>query len=185
MCTVATVTVQLPLAAKLTVRPEDEVALTLKSASPQVALASAPKVIVWLIFDTVRSALPLLLIKELSPAKAAATAAGDVPAGVAATGGGSLPAVMPVRLTPVTVATPETSVVPLPTLFPLSVKLIDFPLTPVALDVRVAERSAVPLYGPEAGFTARDVTAATTSLKQMVTLLSVGVTVLSVVVSFA
>src|SRR5258708_26309602 len=108
MCWVATVTVQLPLAAKLTVRPEDEVALTLKSASPQVALASAPKVIVWLIFDTVRSALPLLLIKELSPAKAAATAAGELPAG------------MSVVLTSGNLSTPATARVPLPTPFPLS-----------------------------------------------------------------
>src|SRR5258708_34629840 len=139
MCTVATVTVQLPLAAKLTVRPEDEVALTLKSASPQVALASAPKVIVWLIFDTVRSALPLLLTNELSPAKAATTAAGE------------LPAVMAGRLTPVTVATPGAAGGAPPTPVPLSVERLQFPLTPLAVHVRDGQSAAVPLYSPRAG----------------------------------
>src|ERR1700752_2970567 len=41
------VTVQLPLAAKLTVRPEVAVALIPKSASPKVLFARAPNVIVW------------------------------------------------------------------------------------------------------------------------------------------
>src|SRR5947209_20533287 len=49
------VTVQLPVAAKVTARAEDAVALTLKSGSPKFLLASAPKVIVW---------LPLAMVKD-------------------------------------------------------------------------------------------------------------------------
>src|SRR5258708_3077443 len=47
MWTVVPVTLQLPLAAKLTARVDDEVALTLKSGSPKFLATSAPKVIVW------------------------------------------------------------------------------------------------------------------------------------------
>src|SRR6266700_499778 len=47
MWTVEPATVQLPLAAKVTVRLEDAVALTAKSASPKFFAPSAPKVIVW------------------------------------------------------------------------------------------------------------------------------------------
>src|SRR5258708_37328139 len=48
MWTVEPATLQLPLAAKLvTARPEDAVALTAKSGSPKVLLASAPNVMVW------------------------------------------------------------------------------------------------------------------------------------------
>jgi hypothetical protein len=39
----------------------------------------------------------------------------------------------------------------------LSVKLIVLPLTPVPLDVSVAESVVVPPYGPDAGWTDRDV----------------------------
>src|SRR6266853_328194 len=46
--TVEPVTVQLPVAANVTARAEDAVALTLKSGSPKFLLASAPNVIVWL-----------------------------------------------------------------------------------------------------------------------------------------
>ncbi len=46
MCTVLAAIVQLPVAEKLTGKPEDAVALTLKSASPNVLLARALKVIV-------------------------------------------------------------------------------------------------------------------------------------------
>ena len=46
MWTVAALTVQLPLAAKETCSPEEEVALIGKSASPNVFAASAPNVIV-------------------------------------------------------------------------------------------------------------------------------------------
>ena len=45
--------VQLPLAARLTVNPEEAVALTLKSASPNVLFARDPNVIVWLALLTV------------------------------------------------------------------------------------------------------------------------------------
>ena len=46
--TVEPVTLQLPVAAKVTAKAEDAVALTLKSGSPKFLLASAPNVIVWL-----------------------------------------------------------------------------------------------------------------------------------------
>src|SRR5258708_10632615 len=46
--TVEPVTLQLPLAPKVTVSPEVELALTLKSGSPNVAPDSVPNVIVWL-----------------------------------------------------------------------------------------------------------------------------------------
>jgi hypothetical protein len=45
MCTVARVTVQLPRAAKKTRRPEEECALTRKSAAPQVLPATLPNAI--------------------------------------------------------------------------------------------------------------------------------------------
>ncbi len=45
-CTVLPLIVQLPVALKLTGRPELAVALTLKSASPNVLFAKAPNVIV-------------------------------------------------------------------------------------------------------------------------------------------
>src|SRR2546429_9979089 len=48
MWTVEPVTLQLPLAPKLTVRLEVAVALTVKSGSPKVLPASAPKVMVWI-----------------------------------------------------------------------------------------------------------------------------------------
>src|SRR5438270_11198045 len=45
--TVAPVTLQTPLAPKLSARPEDAVPLTLKSGLPKILPASAPNVIVW------------------------------------------------------------------------------------------------------------------------------------------
>src|SRR5215831_16766164 len=47
MCTVDPATLQLPTAEKPTAKPEDAVALTPKSGSPKVLLASAANVIVW------------------------------------------------------------------------------------------------------------------------------------------
>ena len=47
-CTVVPLTVQLPLAVKLTYRPEEAVALTVKSGSPKVLFATGTNVIVWL-----------------------------------------------------------------------------------------------------------------------------------------
>jgi hypothetical protein len=41
-------TLQLPVAAKVTAKLEDAVALTVKSASPKILFGSAPKAIVWL-----------------------------------------------------------------------------------------------------------------------------------------
>src|SRR5258708_4346761 len=46
--TVVPVTLQLPLAPKLTVRAEDAFALTVKSGSPKVLPPKAPNVMVWL-----------------------------------------------------------------------------------------------------------------------------------------
>jgi hypothetical protein len=51
---------------------------------------------------------------------------------------------IPLRLTPLRVATPDASVVAVPTALPLSVKLIDFPLSGVVPDFSVAVRDAVP-----------------------------------------
>src|SRR5207245_8770551 len=48
MWTVAPLIVQLPAAAKATARPDVAVALTPKSGSPNVLLASTPSAIVWL-----------------------------------------------------------------------------------------------------------------------------------------
>src|SRR5436305_750601 len=80
MWTVEPVTVQLPLAPKLTVKLESALALTLKSASPKILLPSAPKVIVWSIFETVRLPEPLLAVNPESPANDALTPVGYVPA---------------------------------------------------------------------------------------------------------
>ena len=74
--TVEPVTLQLPLAAKVTVRVEDAVALTAKSGSPKILPANAPKVMVWSASDTVKAAVPLLVTNPLSPAKVAATPLG-------------------------------------------------------------------------------------------------------------
>src|SRR5258708_35461002 len=48
MWTVEPAIVQLPLAANVTVKLDDAVALTAKSASPKIFAPSAPNVIVWL-----------------------------------------------------------------------------------------------------------------------------------------
>jgi hypothetical protein len=45
--TCAPVTVQLPLAPNVTGRPDEALALTVKSGSPNVLLGSDPKVMVW------------------------------------------------------------------------------------------------------------------------------------------
>src|SRR5215813_14866823 len=47
MCTVEPLIVQLPLAVKLTARPDDAPALTLKSGSPKVFPESGAKLMVW------------------------------------------------------------------------------------------------------------------------------------------
>ena len=60
-CTVVPLTVQLPLAVKLTGRPEEAVALTVKSGSPKVLFARGPNVIVW-------SALAMLKVRATSGA---------------------------------------------------------------------------------------------------------------------
>src|SRR5262245_15880920 len=53
MCTLAPETVQLPVAAKETARPEDAVAETVKSASPTAFPGSTAKEIVWAAFAIV------------------------------------------------------------------------------------------------------------------------------------
>src|SRR5437764_3332143 len=60
--TVEPVTLQLPVAPKLTARAEDAVALTLKSGLPKFLLARAPKVIVW---------LPLAIVNDCGTSAAA------------------------------------------------------------------------------------------------------------------
>ena len=65
----------------------------------------------------------------------------------------------------------------LPTLLPLSVNATDLPLTPLPLEVSVAESVVVPPNVPVAGAAARLVALVpATSLKQTCTLESVGVT---------
>src|SRR5919204_5221130 len=92
------------------------------------------------------------------------------------------PALTPARLTPPRVATPLPFVGALPTLFPFKVNAIDFPLTPVAPAVSVADRVVAPPYVPLAGDTARPVASAPpTSSKQTPTLESAGVIELLVV----
>ncbi len=54
MCTVELDTLHLPVAAKETLCPEEAAAEMSKSASPKVFAASAPKVMVWLAFVTVK-----------------------------------------------------------------------------------------------------------------------------------
>ena len=59
--TVVVAIVQLPLALKLTARPDEAVALTEKLGSPYDLFGNAPNVTVWLAFATVRLFVPLLL----------------------------------------------------------------------------------------------------------------------------
>ncbi len=86
-------------------------------------------------FATVRLPLPLLARKTESPANEAPTA--------------PVPALIPLRLAPLSVATPEASVVAVPAALPLIVKLIDFPLSGVVPACSVAVSEAVPPYVPE------------------------------------
>ena len=65
-----------PIAANATVKLEEAVALTAKSASPKILPDSAPNVIVWSAFATVNAAVPLLVMNPASPAKVAATPVG-------------------------------------------------------------------------------------------------------------
>src|SRR5258708_7835694 len=70
--TVEPVTLQLPLAPNVTVRLEVELALTVKSGSRNVALPSAPNVIVWLPLlmenDRGTSVAALLLVSPVGEA---------------------------------------------------------------------------------------------------------------------
>jgi len=80
MCTVVPVTVQIAARGDAEpVSPEMKFRWTLKSARPSRARQRA-KVNVWSIFATVRPALPLLLITDLSPAKPPRPPRGKLPA---------------------------------------------------------------------------------------------------------
>src|SRR3954466_6313320 len=82
MCTLLpfAVTVQFPEAANVTGRPELAVALTEKSASPNVLGDSALKVIVWLAFATTRLKGVSVVVPQLSVARIVMVC---VPAGAA------------------------------------------------------------------------------------------------------
>ena len=111
--------------------------------------------IAWSALFTVSEFEPLLASKEPSPANEAPTPVGYEPA------------LIPARLTPLSVATPLPFVLELPTLVPLSVNATDLPLTPLPPEVSVAESVVVPPNVPVAGAADRLVAlVAATSLKQ-------------------
>jgi hypothetical protein len=145
--TVAPDMVQLPVAAKPTVKPDEAVALTLNGGSLVVLSGSGLNVMVWLAFAIDRLLVPLLVASLASPAKLALTPAGYVPAVIAD------------KLTLESVAIPDASVGAVPTAFPLRLKPMDLPLTPVPPEVNVADSVVVPPYVPDAVATARDVVA--------------------------
>ena len=97
---------------------------------------------------------PLLLRNDVSPANEAATPE-FVPAGY-------VPALMPERLTLLSVATPAASVFAEPLDTPLRLKATLLPETPVESDVRfrVAVKVTVPPNVPVAVLTVRDVATA-------------------------
>jgi hypothetical protein len=101
-----------------------------------VTLAGHVTVVVLDACVTMSAPVPLLARKLLSAAKLAPTAVGYDPA------------LIPLRLTFASVATPEALVVAVPTELPLSVKLIVLPPRPELPDVNVAVRVAVPLNAP-------------------------------------
>ena len=86
---------------------------------------------------TERLPLPVLEEKPVSPANAAPTAPLE------------MPALNPLRLTPLSDATPAESVAADPTAVPPSVKLIVFPDSGVGPVFSVAVSVAVPAYVPE------------------------------------
>ena len=111
--------------------------------------------IAWSALFTVSEFEPLLASKEPSPANEAPTPVGYEPA------------LIPARLTPLSVATPLPFVLELPTPVPLSVNATDLPLTPLPPEVRVAESVVVPPNVPVAEAADRLVAlVAATSLKQ-------------------
>lgn len=83
MCTVLPETVHLAIVVllKLTARPEEAVALTVKSGSPKVLFPRAPNVIVWLAFCTVSVPFPVALSTP-PPVVSAAFTVKLVPPGV-------------------------------------------------------------------------------------------------------
>ncbi len=99
---------------------------------PSWRSANAAKVIVWSALAMVSVPVPLLAAAELSPAKAAPTPSGYVPAA------------MPMRLAFATCATPLVSVVAVPTTVPLSVMVTVLPASGCPPTVRVAVSAVVP-----------------------------------------
>ena len=142
---------------KVTALPEPPpVAATVK-LEPKAALAGAWVVtlMAWSAGLTVRTSVLLLAENDPSPAKDALTPVGYEPA------------VIPARLTLLSVATPLPSVVALPALLPLSMNETVLPLTPMLLEVSVAVSVAVPAYVPVIGATSSVVEATPpTSSKQ-------------------
>ena len=102
------------------------------SGVPNATVAGAGQVTIGVTFETRRSADALLAAYTVSPAKLAETAPGCVPA------------LRPARLTPVTVATPNASVIDLPAGKPLSVRLTSRSGSAEAPTVNVADKEAVP-----------------------------------------
>jgi hypothetical protein len=87
---------------------------------------------VWLAFATISAAAPLAEANEASPAKLAPTPLAYVPA------------LIPVRLTPLSDATPDVFVIAEPAALPFNVNETVLPLTPAAEEVSVAERFTKP-----------------------------------------
>jgi hypothetical protein len=135
---------QAPLLTKTTGLPEPPPVAATEKLVPKTALAGAcvVTVIAWSALFTVSAAVPLLGSSEPSPANEAPTPVGYVPA------------LIPLRLAPLTVATPLAFVLALPAEEPLSVNVTVLPLTGLPLEVSVAESVVVPPNVPVAGATA-------------------------------
>ena len=130
--------------------------------------------IAWSALLTVSEFEPLLGSNEPSPANEAPTPVGYEPA------------LIPARLTPLSVATPLPFVLALPTLRAVERERDRLAAHAAAAEVSVAESVVVPPNVPVAGAAARLVALVpATSLKQTCTLESVGVTAPFVVVRIA
>ena len=152
----ASVTERVP---PVTEQPVEAPALnvTVPAVVPPVVLSAAvlPNVTGLGVATAVRAAWPALLMVKLAvPLRAAKP---ESPAKLAPTPDGYEPAPIPDKLAFDNVAVPDALVDAAPTGLPFSVKLIDLPLTPAPLAVRVADTVAVPPYVPDAVATASDV----------------------------
>jgi hypothetical protein len=158
---------QEPALEKVTALPEPPPVAATAKPVPKTADAGAcvVTVIAWSAFETVSELEPLLGSRPVSPANEAPTPVGYEPA------------LIPERLTLLTVATPLPFVVALPALEPLRVKATLSPETGLPPEVRVAESVVVPPKVPLAGLAARLVAlVGRTSWKQTWTLEIEGVT---------